>query len=303
MKKIDAVIFQPGSREELLPGFSQEFPYICSCSELDKYPDRSAPWHWHKAVELFYMEKGSIEYYTSSGRTVIPEGSGGIVNSNVLHMTRALSTSGTVRSTLHIFDTSLIGGRHGSRIEQKYITPVITASRIELLVLSPDNHRHTQLLNLLRDSFLISEQDLGYELRLRSALSEIWLGIYREALPLLEKSENEILDSSRLKELMTYVHEHFSEKITVQQLSSNALMSERECFRLFHDCLHTSPMEYVRNYRLQMACQMLIESKDSITVISHTCGLGNSSHFGKIFREAMNCTPSEYRQKWQNHDI
>ena len=62
-----------------------------TCAELDKYVGKSVPWHWHKAVELFYMESGALEYHTPKGKLVFPAGSGGFVNSNVLHRTRALS--------------------------------------------------------------------------------------------------------------------------------------------------------------------------------------------------------------------
>lgn len=56
-----------GSREESLPGFSSDFPYIASRAELDKYPGQFVPWHWHQAVELFFIESGSLEYYTPVG--------------------------------------------------------------------------------------------------------------------------------------------------------------------------------------------------------------------------------------------
>lgn len=39
-------------------------PYIVSRAELDKYIERYVLWHWHKTVELFYMENGNIEYDT-----------------------------------------------------------------------------------------------------------------------------------------------------------------------------------------------------------------------------------------------
>lgn len=64
MKNVYKLEFHSGSKEELLPDFESEFPYIASNAELDKYVGRSAPWHWHKAVELFYMESGTLEYYT-----------------------------------------------------------------------------------------------------------------------------------------------------------------------------------------------------------------------------------------------
>ena len=49
--------------------------------------------------------------------------------------------------------------------------------------------------------------------------------------------------------------------------------SERECYRVFHDCLHTTPAEYLRSYRLQTACHLLAESQESLTFIAHACGL------------------------------
>lgn len=63
-----------------------DFPYIASYAELDKYEGVTAPWHWHPAVELFYMESGTLEYTTPTGKWVFPAGSGGLVNSNVLHI-------------------------------------------------------------------------------------------------------------------------------------------------------------------------------------------------------------------------
>ena len=35
--------------------------------------------------------------------------------------------------------------------------------------------------------------------------------------------------------------------------------------------------------------------ESSIAEIGHACGLGNSSYFGKIFKEEVGCTPLEYR--------
>ena len=117
MKNIHSIEFYTGSKEELLPGFEKDFPYIASRAELDKYIGHYVPWHWHKTVELFYMESGSIEYDTPGGKLLFPAGSGGIVNSNVLHMTKAISQKEKNIQLLHIFDVSLLAGEQGSRIE------------------------------------------------------------------------------------------------------------------------------------------------------------------------------------------
>lgn len=149
-KKVHHIEYRNESKEELLPDFSPDFPYISSCTELDQCLEGIIPWHWHKEVELFYMESGSLEYYTPGGVLVFPAGSGGLINSNVLHMTKIHEKGRPVAQLLHIFDPSLVGGRQGSRIEQKYVAPIVTSSQLEAIPLSPDVPEHGPVLEALR---------------------------------------------------------------------------------------------------------------------------------------------------------
>lgn len=302
MEKICSISFFDGSKEELLPGFTDDFPYIASRAELDQYAGRFVPWHWHKTVELFYMESGSLEYYTPKGKTVFPAGSGGMVNANVLHMTKALSRTEKNRQLLHIFDVSLLAGERESRIGKKYIAPIVTAPQIEVIPLFPENAGQEEILKCIREAFCFSPQEFGYEMKLREALSKIWLMLFALSRPMLEKGRESSKSNDRIKMMMIYIQEHYPEKISVRKLAEAAFLSERECFRVFQDCLHMTPVEYMKSYRLQMACRMLEKGQESVTAISHACGLGSSSYFGKLFWEYANCTPGQYRKKWQDRD-
>ena len=300
MKNIQKIEFHAGSREELLPNYTNDFPYIASRVELDKHIKRSVPWHWHRAIEIFYIESGIIECYTPGGKILFPAGSGCMVNSNVLHMTKALSRTEKNIPLVHLFDISLLAGKCGSRIEQRYVTPIVMSSQIEMIPLFPENPAHEKILNFIMKAFHIPNNKLGYEIKLQAALLEIWFMLFEQSIPILDKNSETNKNSDKIKQMMIYVHEHYSEKISISQLAVAAYLSERECFRVFHDCLHTTPIEYIKSYRLQSACQMLVEGQESITTISQSCGLGSSSYFGKIFRKYAHCTPSEYRQKWQD---
>ncbi len=302
MKNIRSIAFHTGSREELLPDFNKDFPYIASRAQIDHYAGRFVPWHWHRAVELFYMESGTLTYHTPGGKISFPAGSGGFVNSNILHMTKSLSQAENTIALVHLFDTSLIAGEQGCRIERKYITPLAAASQIEIIPLFPEDPEAKHILDLILSAFYIPGDTFGCEIRLRQALSEIWLA-------LLERSHSVRLQNSisgrhndKIKQMMVYIHEHYPEKISVSQLAEAAYLSERECFRVFHDCLHTTPVDYMKSYRLQAACRMLADGREPITAIGHACGIGSSSYFGKVFREYAGCSPSEYRQKWQDCD-
>ena len=79
------------------------------------------------------MEQGSLEYDTPHGKTVFTAGSGGFVNSNVLHMSRAKEGEGSVAALLHIFNPLLISGQSGSIIDRKYVSPLMTASHVEII--------------------------------------------------------------------------------------------------------------------------------------------------------------------------
>ena len=87
MKITRSLEFQSGSKEEKLPCFSPNFPYIASQAQLDYYKEPYVPWHWHRAIELFYIQSGELKYYTPNKTIVFPAGFGGMVNSHVPHMT------------------------------------------------------------------------------------------------------------------------------------------------------------------------------------------------------------------------
>lgn len=298
MLDITEVQFYTGSKEERLPDFASDFPYIATRVAMDRYPGRSAPWHWHGAVELSYTQRGCMEYHTPGGVCLLPEGSAVLVNANVLHMTAA--EPGTVQ-LLHIFDPNFLAAPD-SRIYHRYITPLAAASQVEALCLRPDDPVQNAVLKQIKAAFSLSGEKFGYELKLRNTLSEIWLSLLAQAEPLLRKPARQTKSSDKTKEMMAYIHEHFREKLTVPELAATAFLSERECFRAFRECLHTTPVEYMKSYRLREACRLLRENRASVTEIGQLCGLGSSSYFGKTFRDAMGCTPSEYRRKWRDID-
>lgn len=302
MKSIKAIEFHTGTREELLPGFEDDFPYIASRAELDRYIGRFVPWHWHRAVELFYVESGTLEYYTPKGKWVFPAGSGGMLNSNVLHMTKVVSQAEETIQLLHIFDPAFLAGERGSRIGQKYIFPMTASEQTEMVTLFPGILAQDEALTLLRESFRLYSDGFGYEMKLRNILSEIWLMLFGQAELVSGEKGEAGRDNEKVKRMMVYIHEHYPEKIAVSEVAAAAFLSERECFRVFRGCLHMTPVEYIKSYRLQMACQMLAGGRAPITAVSHACGLGSSSYFGKVFREYAGCTPTEYRAKWQDCD-
>ena len=301
MKDIRGIQLIEGSNEELLPGFSQDLPYIASCVYLDQYLEPCVPWHWHRAVELFYVESGALEYNTPNGKWVFPAGTGGFLNSNVLHSTKSLSTGEETVQFLHLFAPEFLSSEQGSRIAVKYIHPLTAATGLEMIPLSSEDPQQLEVLRKIRAAFDLDEEGWGYELALRQQLTDIWMALTELSRPAAQQTKDKTSDEA-MKAMLRHIHAHYPEPISVEELAKAAHISKRVCFRLFQDNLHTSPVEYITGYRLRKACLKLTDSDEPVTQIAYNCGFGSSSYFGKLFREQYGCTPSQYRQKWRDRD-
>ena len=55
-------------------------------------------------------------------------------------------------------------------------------------------------------------------------------------------------------------------------------------------------VEYINEYRLNIATHLLKESDYPIGVISEKCGISNVSYFNRIFKKAFDMTPKDYRK-------
>lgn len=300
MLKIRSMNVHPETKEELLPEFHENFPYIMTTPLFSYVEKNLSRWHWHNALELFYIEKGSLTYYTPSGEFIFTEGCGGLVNSNILHMTQTISDPEHTIQYLHIFDPVFLSGSAGNLIDQKYISYLTMQSSYDIIKLTPDDPSDQLLLEKIKASFSLSQDTFGFELKIRNQLSDIWIDLIDKLKNSAKASVISTKHNDRIKQMLSFIFQHYSNTVSIREIAQAGFCSERECYRIFQNCLHMTPNEYLMNYRLQKACDRLQNTNDSITDISHLCGFGNSSYFGRVFKEHLGCTPSSYRKHDSN---
>lgn len=303
MRRVTDVELYAGTREEKLPGYGPDFPCIASQNVIRPRAGMVTPWHWHRPVELFYMAGGALTYMTPGGERVFPEGSGGLVNANVLHRTRLPAQGGAPEQRLFIFDAQLIAGGEDGRIAQRYVEPVLR-SGAEIVPLLPQDGRDAQALALLRDAFSLEEDAPGYELRLRAVLSQVWLRIYEKAAGEGRARHGATRAAGeKLRRMLDYIDAHYAERLTAKDVAAAGYCSEREAYRVFEQALRTTPGDYVRSRRVARACALLAQGRAmSVTDVAQACGFSSGSHFGQIFRAQMGMTPLAYRRLWQDSD-
>ena len=68
-----------------VPFNTQGFPYVCIKTDLDKYPDRRVPWHWHSSCEIVTVETGDVELKTPDTTVLLHRGDAVFVNKGIWH--------------------------------------------------------------------------------------------------------------------------------------------------------------------------------------------------------------------------
>lgn len=106
---------------------------------------------------------------------------------------------------------------------------------------------------------------------------------------------NPTLDS-RIHHLFHYINDHLSEKITLKTLADEVFLSQSHLSLLFRENLNMSPMEFVRNMKIQRARKLLLTTHLSLKEIADLIGFDDQSQLSRAFQQKVGVSPSKYRQ-------
>lgn len=100
-----------------------------------------------------------------------------------------------------------------------------------------------------------------------------------------------------MQQFLQYISTHYGEDVSLEQIASSVNVSKSECLRGFKTCMNTTPYQYLTEYRLLKAAELLKTTDEPIGVIADRVGFRQVSHFGKCFKEKTGLSPSAYRNK------
>ena len=279
---------------EQIEGMTTEYTY---CLHKRDLTDFIIPWHWHEELELGYIQEGASKITTIGAEYTVRQGDGFFINSNVMDMKKNAALGERTVEINHIFHPVFLSGHFKSRFEKKYVAPVINNHQIEVYIIRKGRPLSDKILaNLRRLKELQSYEDM--ELQTRNILSETWL-LLLEDIRANRKTDKTLQSHQpdRIRSMLSFIHNHYKDKITVAQIADAIGISEREAMRSFRRSLNQSPIEYLISYRLNEAKKLLLDSRLPITEICYQCGFSDSSYFGKSFRKAYGLSPREYRSR------
>jgi AraC family transcriptional regulator len=111
------------------------------------------------------------------------------------------------------------------------------------------------------------------------------------------RSGSPSLPGYKLRQITDWIAEHVSEDFDLARLAAQAGLSKFHFQRLFKSAVGVSPSRYQINLRMNLARQLLRETKQSVVDIALEVGYANPGHFSQLFRRETSLSPSNYRRQ------
>ena len=99
-------------------------------------------------------------------------------------------------------------------------------------------------------------------------------------------------NNDTVSDIISYIENHYSEKITIKTISKDLNFSETLISHKFKEIMHISPHSYILKKKLTHACN-LIKSGISPSDAAIMCGFGEYTGFYKMYKKYFGISPSE----------
>ncbi|MHC1719917.1 MAG: helix-turn-helix domain-containing protein [Clostridiaceae bacterium] len=297
MPEINMIVGE--NKKEATQHGSFEFPFVIYTTRINNHILGFVDWHWHKELQFCIVTKGTVHFNVNSDSIILSEGEGLFINSGQLHKAENYKDTDSSYVCLD-FHPDFISSFIGSVINTKYINPYTDNSTIQYCVLK--NHIDWQSI-ILRNLLMIykeySNKVTGFELQILILMLENWQTLIKYYFtPFADHEFGNA--TSRFKNIISYINNHYMEKIELADLAHEVNLSKSACCREFKRHMKCTIFEYIINYRLVVSAELLLKTNDSITDIAYRCGFGSTSYFIEKFKNKTGLSPLAYRKRKEN---
>lgn len=140
----------------------------------------------------------------------------------------------------------------------------------------------------------------GKYFMLKAYMIQFLLLVIREQCEPMEKPQGCAFESVNRKyvveQMLNYFEEHYSEKISLDQIAENMYLSPFYISKIFKSETGDTPIRHLINIRLEKARELLEGGNGgSVREIAARVGYDDAYHFSKLFKKHFGIPPSQVR--------
>jgi AraC-like DNA-binding protein len=155
-----------------------------------------------------------------------------------------------------------------------------------------------KLLNNIEDSGMLRSLSIEGRLNLILSLQLLEHKKFEEKMNLSEAISKD--DIAKIHKLTTYILDHISEDISITILCTESGLSPKKLQLGFKILFSKTVNEYIRQLKLEISKDYLKNTDLSVSEIVYSIGIKSRSYFSKIFYDAYDILPTDYRKHLRN---
>ena len=280
------------TREARAHGTARVPFHLYECRMPEMYAN--VPAHWHGEFELNVILAGEGVLFLDGARCAVSPGDLVVIPPNTLHAAYPRQ-GGTLHYDAFVFHPSLLG-TGGDRSVTDCINPLLSGRLAVRRQLTPEQEGYPALRDCVRQIFSCAREDTARaDLLLKSELLRLVYLLEGDAAA-VQSRRPEGSDGHAIRPALSYLAEHFTETVTVEQLSARCNLSKSHFMFCFKRSTGMSAMEHLSQLRIRAACEALSGTGRSVAEIAADCGYNNLSNFNRQFKRQVGCSPAQYRK-------
>lgn len=277
---------------ENIPHGTKEYPYDQCYIRRVRHPFQF-PVHWHDQLEIIYIKQGRlhvcIEGHDYSGH----EGSIFLVNPRELHFMGSDDMSVAYYTLL--FPLEFISFQTMDDLETTLFMP-LRSGQLQLSHEIVDDELNKSLHLLLDQVIKLNLEDTSMRCQIETRtliLQALCLLVEQGCLvtPAFSGGQTNIQ-----RELLAYIQEHFTEKLSLEDLADQFHLSQKYISRYFKEHFQLTFVSYTNYLRLAYARSLLETTDLPVTEVALQSGFPNVSYFIRVFKEKYGSSPQKYRK-------
>lgn len=262
----------------------------------------SVPIHWHEEIEITLIEKGCGIHKIDLEPLNVIEGDIIFVKPFTLHSIEKTTNNEVMKWTTMVFNLNMLNSALTDGCLIKYFAPIFNNQNELPMIIRKTSPGYNDILTTIRkifDCYYIKAY--GFELELKSFLYHLFFLIYSNKL-IKEKANSTISKevSDKIKLILKFIHENYQKELSIEEIALQCNFSEYHFMRFFKKYIGMTCIEYINNYRLEIASSLLSSTDKSILDISFEVGFNNVSYFNKLFKKKYSITPKDFRKSKKN---
>jgi len=250
--------------------------------------------HTHSYFEIYYFHGEKVNYIIGNQILVLEPGDLILMNGMTLHCPNIDPNVPYKRTTVH-FESSFLSKFTSLPFSKNLLRPFYEMKHFHIRLQGAERIRAEAMLDRLcklssqrwedsRDHLIVATLDLLL------LINDHYQAYSKPAMQLTDKERH-------AQTIIDYIEQHFEESLNMGQLEAELNLNRHYMAKLFKQVTGMTIFEYLYLRRINQAkIHFLLDKNCSVTDVCYKVGFKHPSHFTRMFKAHVGCTPEHYRK-------